>query len=304
MIINPITQPDDFHCEIQVLSAYVRELAVLARKSRLDRSALQHKYSACMAFLGVDYSGGPSTGVSDVDTVKQLVSVVHSLAFNICKAHIAALGDFNVPFSTNDFLKEHLKSSDHFLCSGGGGIDAALDHFERFCFEEAFYREMKTMYTPDAGRDMAYRVAADGLAECLPWFSMVQKRKGYLVFEKRSISEPQYGSSPCSLRFPHGLTSDFRELVQHLKSFTEFSSNPDFQELSERFLARLYRMSNGFELRDTEEYGDVRLTFFKSKIEIRLTDVLASQLIAFVRCFACEHKLKNRIEPNLERLQA
>jgi hypothetical protein len=133
---------------------------------------------------------------------------------------------------------------------------------------------------------------------------MVQKRKGYLVFEKRSISEPQYGSSPCSLRFPHGLTSDFRELVQHLKSFTEFSSNPDFQELSERFLARLYRMSNGFELRDTEEYGDVRLTFFKSKIEIRLTDVLASQLIAFVRCFACEHKLKNRIEPNLERLQA
>ncbi len=63
--------------------------------------------------------------------------------------------------------------------------------FERFCFEDAFYREMKTMYTPDAGRDMAYRVAADGLADCLPWFSMVQKRKGYLVFEKRSISEPQ-----------------------------------------------------------------------------------------------------------------
>lgn len=303
MIINPITQPDEFRCELRVLSAYVRELAALARKSRQDRSVLQYKYSACTAFMGADATGGPSTGFSDVDVVKQLVSVVHSLAFGVCKSHIAALGDFNVPFSANEFLKERLKSSDHFLRSDGGGIDAALVHFERFCFEDAFYREMASSYTPDTGRDMAYQVAADGLAECLPWYSL-EKRKGYVVFEKRSNSEPQYRNSPCSLRFPHGLTSELRELIQHLRSFSEFSANNDFQELSERFLERLYRMSNGFELRDSEEFGGAKVVFFKSKIEIRLTDVLASQLIAFVRCFACEHKLKNRIEPNLSRLQA
>lgn len=304
MIINPITQPVEFRQELQVLSAYVSNMAKATRKSYLERQALMEQYSGCLSFLG--NAKLPPVGVGMDAMIKPLIGVVNDLSEEVCKAHLSACGEFSIPFSTHSFLKERLKGFDDFSADKASNqslLDVALEHFETFNFETAFYKELAAEVNPTTGQDMAYSHSANQLIELLPWYQLTQQKSG-AVFAKASHSSEQYKGSYGSLRVHYNVRSDTRELLEHLKTFSAFSGDDDLYCSFQMLYNRLYRFDDGFDLRDTVEYGGIRFVFFKNKIEIRIPDVIFGQLVTFCRVYGSEYKKENRLEPNLRKLAA
>lgn len=301
MIINPITQPDQFRLELRVLSAYIRDLAKAARMSHEERESLANQHCRSLAFLGHDFS--PSTGTGPDVIIAPLVSAVRSCADMICEAHIQACGDFKIPFSIHDFLSEKLLCVKYFhdnKKAGQSALDKAFEHYESFCFEAAFYDELAQTITPESGLDMANNLAANGLINLLPWYNFTEKRAS-VVFSISTYSERQYSRSYGELRVSYETTRKFRELSEHLKAFAAFSGDSDLLIACNLMVDRLYRLNEGFNLRETVEHGAVVFVFFKSKLELRLPHSLFGQLVAFCRMYGDDYQIKNRLDPNLAR---
>lgn len=301
MIINPIAQPEEFRLELRVLSAYISGLAKLARQSYESRVELTNLHCRSLAFLGHDFK--PSTGSGSEVVIGPLVSAVSSAAELICKAHIKACGDFSIPFSIDSFLREKLKREKDFCSNGGAGksaVESALDYFEGFCFESVFYNELAEQVTPESGQDMAYAKAANGLISSLPWYQVASKRSE-VVFSKSSYSEPQWGKSAGALRLAYSVESDLRDLAGHLAAFEKFSDNSDLKLAFQLLNNHLFRNGSGYNLRDTIEFGAVKIVFFKSKIEFRMPHDIFGQLVAFCRLYGDEYQVRNRLEPNLDK---
>lgn len=303
MIINPITQPEEFRLELRVLSAYISDLAKLARQSYENRLALANQHCRSLAFLGHDFK--PSTGAGAEVVIGPLVSAVSSAAELICKAHIKACGDFSIPFSIDSFLRERLKREKDFGVKGTGTseFESALDYFEGFSFETAFYNELAEQVTPESGQEMAYAKAANGLISSLPWYQ-VATRRSEVVFSKSSYSEPQWGKSAGALRLAYSVENDLRDLAGHLAAFEKFSDNSDLKLAFQLLNNHLFLNGSGYNLRDTIEYGAIKIVFFKSKIEFRMPHDLFGQLVAFCRLFGDEYQVRTRLEPNLEQIAA
>lgn len=299
MIFDPIKQPDEFRQELKVLSAYIASQAQLARQGMADREALSKRYSGALAFLGKDFA--PSVGINLHDVFKPLMSIVRGISELVCESHIKALGELPIPFEFREFLKDKLSDWHDFSADRANGKsveEVIFDYFQNFCIETVFYNELAETLTLKSSLEMAYRKAANGLLDELPWFRFESKPRG-IVFSKQSFSEKQYSNSPRSLRVDYSVESEFQALAQHLKSFADFSGNSDLLMATQLMVSRFRNLDRGFDLRESVEYCSAQYMFFKSKIELRIPYELFSQLVAFCRIYGSEHLVERRLTPNL-----
>lgn len=233
-----------------------------------------------------------------VDAIKSITAEMRMYAWKVIDHYIkAASAGLAIQVSReallNDWLPKQENEFHHSLLSELDGspepFAKSLNTLRSITFV-GLYQTLDANYNPQKTQELMYAQAAKAIIDYFRFdYSAPEPVKGGFLIEKRLYRvETQYSSRPGKYRVDYSFKNEMAECRKWLQVFESYvgdSGDTDLYSLLGTVHMNLHHTDDGFDPRDSFEYGGSKFTFFKSKIEIRVGATEFMQLFTFCRLY-------------------
>jgi len=296
--LHPINEKPAYLKGLAKADAYFSE-RLSAAEDCVER-VMQAKAAHDDMWLFIGFEKAFSGKSVQAEAIKSIVAEMRMYAWKVIDHYIkAASAGLAVQVSRDALLNDWLpKQENEFHDALLSELDGRPELFAkslntlRSITFVGLYQTLDANYNPQKTQELIYAQAAKAIIDYFRFeYSAPEQVKGGFLIEKRLYGvDTQYSHRPGKYRVDYSFRNDlgeFRKSVQVFESYAgaSMAGGADLYSLLGVVHMNLHHQDNGFDPRDSFEYGDSKFTFYKSKVEFRIGAAEFMQLFTFCRLY-------------------
>lgn len=291
--LHPINEKLAYLKGLAKADAYFSE-RISAAEDCVER-VMQAKAAHDDMWLFIGFTKAFSGKSVQVDAIKSITAEMRMYAWKVIDHYIkAASAGLAIQVSREALLNDWLPKQDNeFHDALLSELDGSPEPFAktlntlRSITFVGLYQTLDASYNPKMTQELMYKQAAKAIIDYFRFdYNAPEPVKGGYLVEKRLYGvDTQFSSRPGKYRVDYSFRNELGEFRKWVQVFENYAGDADLFSLLGTVLMNLHHTDNGFDPRDSFEYGDARFTFYKSKVEFRIGALEFMQLFTFCRLY-------------------